>query len=82
MSPKINDSYYCADRNQKCNNKNYFPENNSFLVKHYSDVESDEWIKLFEQIGSFSGVTDYIKEKNNGLGPSDRTISDKKKKKI
>ncbi|HEY0088119.1 MAG TPA: hypothetical protein VGB37_04705, partial [Candidatus Lokiarchaeia archaeon] len=33
------------------------------LVIHYPESDLDEWIKLFEQIGSFSGVRIILKKK-------------------
>lgn len=48
----------------------------------YSIKEVNRWEKLFEMLGSFSAVERYIKERNNGIGPSHITIKNYLSKKF
>ncbi len=48
----------------------------------YSDKDENQWIKLFEKLGSFQAVERYLKKRNNGIGPSHVTIIKHLKKKF
>ncbi len=50
--------------------------------KTYNDKEIDEWIDLFEEIGTFHGVSKFIKGKCNGFGPKEDTIKNRVKAKF
>ncbi len=49
-------------------------EKDSFLI--YTDRKINEFISLYEEIGSFNGVKNYLK-KNHGISVSDYTIKNK-----
>jgi len=40
----------------------------------YTDQEVNDWVKLFERIGYFNGVSNYLKSKKDGMGPDSAVI--------